>query len=175
MVNSMDNLILHVQVNWTLVLLLEKLLLGKSARVGFLEEAQNNNATFLKKRLLEHKKTGSFWDSDAHTKTKTFATMRKNVTSIKAAKFLVDPEVLFHRISAVSKQRDNLQDVLSHELASAPQALFHSDGTMQKLPKLSQKKNYQKSHFQTFDGLGRMLLQKILVLLLGPLDVYIGI
>ena len=145
MVNSMDNLILHVQVNWTLVLLLEKLLLGKSARVGFLEEAQNNNATFLKKRLLEHKKkTASFWDSDAHTKTKTFATMRKNVTSIRAAKFLVDPEVLFHRISAVSKQRDNLQDVLSHELASAPQALFHSDGTMQKLPKLSQKKKLPK-------------------------------
>ena len=46
---------------------------------------------------------------------------------------MMDSEVLFRRLLAVSKQRDvNLEQMLSHELAPVPPSLFNDDGTMRK-------------------------------------------
>ena len=49
---------------------------------------------------------------------------------------MINSEVLFGRLLAVSKQRDlNLEQVLSHELAPVPHSLFNDDGTMRKTTK----------------------------------------
>ena len=49
---------------------------------------------------------------------------------------MMDSELLFRRLMAVSKQRDvNLEQVLSHELAPVPSSLFNDDGTMRKTTK----------------------------------------
>ena len=49
---------------------------------------------------------------------------------------MMDSELLFRRLLAVSKQRHvNLEQVLSHELAPVPPSLFNDDGTMRKTTK----------------------------------------
>ena len=97
---------------------------------NFLEVAQKRNITFVEKRLVVDR-TLSFWDTDKRSKTPTFVNMSKSLTSNKPDKTMVDSEVLFLRLLAVSKQRDvNLEQVLSHELAPVPPSLFNDDGTM---------------------------------------------
>ena len=62
--------------------------------------------------------------------------MSNYLTSNKTDKIMMDSEVLFRRLLAVSKQRDvNLEQVLSHELAPVPPSLFNDDGTMRKTTK----------------------------------------
>ena len=49
---------------------------------------------------------------------------------------LVDPEVLFRRLFAISQQRDiDLRTVLQYELAAVPLSLFNADGSMRKTVK----------------------------------------
>jgi len=46
---------------------------------------------------------------------------------------MIDTEVLFHQLLAVSKNHDvDMQKVLSHELAAVPPSMFHDDGSMRK-------------------------------------------
>ena len=59
--------------------------------------------------------------------------MSKSLTSNKTDNIMMDSEVLFRRLLAVSKQRDvNLEQMLSRELAPVPPSLFNDDGTMRK-------------------------------------------
>ena len=102
---------------------------------NFLEVAQKRNITFVENRLVDDR-TLSFWNSDKRSKTPTLVNMSKSLTSNKADKTLMNSEVLFGRLLAVSKQRDvNLEQVLSHELAPVPHSLFNDDGTMRKTTK----------------------------------------
>ena len=106
---------------------------------------------------------------------------------------MVDSEVLFRRLLAVSKKRDvSLEQVLTHELAPVPPSLFNNDGTMQKTNKADLAKKLEanceevqvlepsdqhdtayvidgmallqaldEAQFDTFDDLGRTIMQKI--------------
>ena len=69
--------------------------------------------------------------------------MSKSMTSNKTDIIMMDSEVLFPRLLAVSKQRDvNLEQVLSHELAPLPPSLFNDDGTMRKTTKADLAKKW---------------------------------
>ena len=49
---------------------------------------------------------------------------------------MIDTEVLFRRLLAVSKNRDmDMWKVLSYELAAVPPSTFHDDGSMRKTNK----------------------------------------
>ena len=59
---------------------------------------------------------------------------------------MMNSEVLFRRLLAVSKQRDvNLEQVLSHELAPVPPSLFNDDGTMRKTTKADLAKKFESN------------------------------
>ena len=64
----------------------------------------------------------------------TFADMKKALPNDKDRKLIIDSEVLFRPLLAVSKSRDvDLRKVLQYELAAVPPSLFHhGDGTMRK-------------------------------------------
>ena len=112
---------------------------------NFLEVAQKRNITFVEKRLVVDR-TLSFWDTDKRSKTPTFVNMSKSLTSNKPDKTMMDSEVLFRRLLAVSKQRDvNLEQVLSHELAPVPPSLFNDDGTMRKTTKADLAKKLESN------------------------------
>ena len=112
---------------------------------NFLEVAQKRNLTFVENRLVVDR-TLSFWNTDKRSKTPTFVNMSKYLTSNKADKTMMNSEVLFRRLLAVSKQRDvNLEQVLSHELAPAPPSLFNDDGTMRKTNKADLAKKLESN------------------------------
>lgn len=101
----------------------------------FLTDAQKRNTNFIEKRLLADR-TMSFWETDTRTKTPTFTDMTKPMKVNKRDELMVDSEVLFRRLLAVSKKRDvNLEQVLTHELAPLPPSLFNNDVTMRKTNK----------------------------------------
>ena len=109
---------------------------------NFLEVAQKRNITFVEKRLVVDR-TLSFWDTATRSKTPTFVNMSK---SNKTDKIIMDFEVLFRRLLAVSKQRDvNLEQVLSHELAPVPPSLFNDDGMMRKTTKADLAKKLESN------------------------------
>jgi hypothetical protein len=57
--------------------------------------------------------------------------MKKALAYDKDRKLIIDTEILFNRLLAVSKNRDvDVRFVLSFELAAVPQSLFHDDGSM---------------------------------------------
>ena len=71
-----------------------------------------------------------------------FADMRKALPNDKDRKLIIDTEVLFRRLLAVSRSRDvDLRKVLQYELVAVPPAPFHSDGTMRKTNKAEFAKN----------------------------------
>ena len=112
---------------------------------NFLEVAQTRNITFVEKRLIVDR-TLSFWDIDKRSKTPTFVNMSKSLTSNKTYKIMMDSEVLFRRLLAVSKQRGvYLEQVLSHELAPVPPSLFNDDGTMRKTTKTDLAKKLESN------------------------------
>lgn len=91
---------------------------------------------FLTERLVEEKKELSFWDPQKKTATLTFANMKKALSFDKQKKLLLDPEVLFRRLFAISQQREvDLRTVLEYELAAVPPSLFNADGSMRKTVK----------------------------------------
>ena len=107
---------------------------------------------FMQKRLVESIKTKSFWDPVSMTKAKTFADMRKNITSQKVCGLKADSDVLFRMLLAISKQRDiSLETLFKHELAVVPPSLFNDDGTMRKTMKseLANKLEASCPHIQT--------------------------
>ena len=59
---------------------------------------------FLTERLVEDQKELSFWDAQKKTAILTFANMKKALPFDKEKKLLVDPEVLFRRLFAISQQ-----------------------------------------------------------------------
>jgi len=90
---------------------------------------------FTKERLGDEKKR-NFWDPIPKTVVKTFSAMRKCLSSDKDRKIMIDTEVLFRRLLAVSKNRDvDMRKVLSYELAAVPPSMFHDDGSMRKTNK----------------------------------------
>ena len=112
---------------------------------NFVEVAQKRNITFVEKRLVVDM-TLSFWDTDKRSKTPTFVNMSKFLTSNKTDKIMMDSEVLFRRLLAVSMQRDvNLEQVLSHELAPVTPSLFNDDGTMRKTTKADLAKKLESN------------------------------
>ena len=112
---------------------------------NFLEVAQKGNITFVENRLVVDR-TLSFWNTDKRSKTPTFVNMSTSLTSNKADKTMMNSEVLFRRLLAVSKQRDvNLEQVLSHELAHVPPSLFNDDGTMRKITKADLAKKLESN------------------------------
>ena len=59
---------------------------------------------FLKERLVEGKEESSFWDARKNTTILTFANMKKALPFDKEKKLLVDLELLFQSLSAISQQ-----------------------------------------------------------------------
>ena len=89
---------------------------------------------FTTERLVE--KTSSFWDPIPKMPVVTFSAMKKCLSTDKDTKPLIDTEVLFRRLLAVSKNRDvDMRIVLAYELAAVPPSMFHDDGTMRKTTK----------------------------------------
>ena len=96
---------------------------------------------FIKERLGE-KPSKSFWDPLKKTTVLTFTDMKKAIPNDKDRRLIIDTEVLFRRLLAVARSRDvDLKNVLRHQLAAVPPALFHDDGRMRKTNKadLAQK------------------------------------
>ena len=90
---------------------------------------------FVKERLGEEP-AKHFWEPLKKCKVSTFADMKKALSNDKDRKLIIDTEVLFRRLLAVSRSRDvDLRKVLQYELVAVPPALFHSDGTMRKTNK----------------------------------------
>lgn len=85
---------------------------------------------------LSNERSVKFWNPIPRSKIRTFANMRKPFSVDKTSKLMLDSEVLFRRLLAVANNRDiDMKEVLQHELASVPPALFHDDGSMRKTNK----------------------------------------
>ena len=90
-------------------------------------------------------KTSSFWDSIPKMPVVTFYAMKKCLSMDKDRKLLIDTEVLFRRLLAVSKNRDvDMRNVLTYELAAVPPSMFHDDGTMRKTNKADLAKRLEE-------------------------------
>ena len=101
---------------------------------------------FTKERLGDEKKR-NFWDPIPNTVVKIFSTMKKCLYSDRDRKIMIDTEVLFRRLLAVSKNRNvNMCNVLSYELAAVPPSMFHDDGSMRETNKadLAKKQIWMK-------------------------------
>ena len=145
---------------------------------------------------LKENKSKSFWAPESRKCSATFANMRKALSSKTKGKIAMDSDILFRRLLAVSKQREvSMEDVLAHELAAVPPALFHDDGSMRKTAKATLAKKLEStveegthlpdavspsahiidgmvmlqslndSLFQSFNDLGECVLRKVLSLL----------
>ncbi len=87
-------------------------------------------------RLVKDTNSASFWDPQPRSKTKTFVNMRKPLPSDKWKSITCSSDVLFRRLLSVSNSRDiYMKQVLEHELAAVPPALFNDDGSMRKVNK----------------------------------------
>lgn len=72
-----------------------------------------------------------FWEPEKRKCSDTFADMKAPLSKNKSGQNQLDSEVLFSRLLAVWSQRDvSMENVLSHELAAVPPALFYDDGRM---------------------------------------------
>ena len=90
---------------------------------------------FVSERLVEGKEK-SFWDAIPRKTALTFADLKKTLKTDKGKKIVMDTEVLFRRLLAVSKYRNvDLKVVLSFELAVVLPSLFHDDGRRRKTNK----------------------------------------
>ena len=103
----------------------------------FLDVGRQRHTEFMNNRLVEGEKSSKFWDAEKRLKIYTFSNMRESLSiDNDKKKLMVDSEVLFRRLLAVSKQRNvNMEHVLQHELAAVSPALFHDDGNMRKCVK----------------------------------------
>ena len=165
----------------------------------FLEDGRSDNQLFIEQHLAKDTRTKSFWATEKRKCSTTFADMKAPVPKTKSGHLQMDSEVLFRRLLSVSSQRDvSMENVLSHELAAVPPALFYDDGRMRKntkadlakkiestvtseshLPKVPGQTAYiidgmallqslNESGFQTFTDLAERILKRIVSLLSGP-------
>ena len=81
---------------------------------------------FTTERLVE--KTSSFWDPIPKMPVVTFSAMRKCLSTDKDRKLLIDTEVLFRRLLAVSNRDVDMRNIPAYELAAVPPSMFHDDG-----------------------------------------------
>ena len=142
----------------------------------FLQVGTKCNATFIQERLLASRQK-SFWDPEKRTVTPTFADLKKCVKSPKSTGLHIASEVLFRRLLAVSKQREvYMEDVLSHELAAVPPALFQDDGGMRKCTKSDlAKKLESKSGLQEMTQLPNLGLHQKSVYIIDAMAVIQGL
>lgn len=99
---------------------------------------------FIEQRLVKDTKSKSFWAVETRKSSATFADMRKPLTGKKTGEIVMDSDILFRRLLAVSKQREvSMEDVLAHELAAVPPSLFHDDGSMRKTAKATLAKKLE--------------------------------
>lgn len=102
----------------------------------FLEDAHHHNQLFIEQRLMKDTRNKSFWDPAKKKCFVTFADMKAPVSQSKSGYHQMDSDVLFRRFLAVSSQRNvSMENVLSHELAVVPPALFYDNGRMRKTSK----------------------------------------
>jgi len=98
------------------------------------ENGKSMMENFVKERMVE-RSTG-FWEPIHKTPLATFASMKVCLKNDKDRKLLIDTEVLFRRLLAVSKYREiDMREVLQYELAGVPTSMFHDDGKMRKTKK----------------------------------------
>jgi len=78
--------------------------------------------------------------------------MKIHLTNDKDRKLILETEVLFRRLLAVSKNRDiDMKMVLTYELAAVPPSLFHDDGMMRKTKKADLAEKLESHCSETFD------------------------
>ena len=99
---------------------------------------------FTKERFGDEKKR-NFRDPIPKTVVRTFSAMKKCLSSDKDRKIMIDTEVLFRRLLAVSKNRDvNMRKVFSYELAAVLPLMFHDGGSMRKTNKADLAKSWKQ-------------------------------
>jgi len=99
------------------------------------EKGRTAIETFANERFGEEH-TKDFWDPLQRITLLTFSDMKKELTNDKDRKLILDAEVLFRRLLAVSRTRKvDLKMVLTYELVGFPPSLFKDDGTMRKTNK----------------------------------------
>lgn len=84
---------------------------------------------------LKHFKNSkaSFWDSIKKSNIKSFTTQKREKSLKQKTIIAMDSELMFRRLLAVSKLRSvDLRNLVKHEMAPIPPALFNEDGTMRK-------------------------------------------
>ena len=103
------------------------------------EKGRSAVETFVNKRLGdEHIKR--FLDSLGRIIVLTFSDMKKGLANDKDKKLILDAEVLFRRLHAVSRSRKiDLKMLLTYELAGVPPSLY-TMAPRGKLPRLIYKK-----------------------------------
>ena len=93
----------------------------------------------------------------------TFANMKKALPFDREKKLIVDPEILFRRLFAISQQRDiDLRTVLQYELAAVPPALFNADSSIRKTVKSDVAKCFESS-CEKFHQLSHLIAHQALL------------
>jgi hypothetical protein len=121
------------------------------------ERGQKAADEFFAERINGGSSHDSFWDPLPRCSVLTFSSMKKALSFDKDRKFIIDTEILFRRLLAVSKNRDvDLGLVLSFELAAVPPSLFHDDGSMRKTTKAELTKKLEGNCAEVITELSKM-------------------
>jgi hypothetical protein len=97
----------------------------------FLQKGNDYMKKITEERLVNG--SASFWDPISRTKIVTFTNVKKPLQISADKNICIDSVTLFRRLLSVSSHRDvNMRQVLQHEMAPIPPALFYDDGTMRK-------------------------------------------
>ena len=108
------------------------------------EKGQKLLEKFIEDRLVE--KNTSFWAPIKKNPIVTFAAMKNFLTMDVDKKIVLDTEILFRRLLAVSKTREvDMMKLLKYELAAVPPSLFHEDGTFRKSKKADLAKKIEEN------------------------------
>ena len=76
----------------------------------------------------------------------TFSNMKKGLSNDKDRKLILDAEVIFRRLLAVSRSHKvDLKMVLTYKLAGVPPSLFKNDGFMRKTVKADLQKKLEEN------------------------------
>lgn len=106
----------------------------------------------MRKEILEKfateglvEKPSTSWDLIPKMPLVTFSAAKKCLSTDEDSQLLIDTEVLFRRLLAVSKNRDvDMRNVLAYELSAVPQSMFHDDGTLRKTNKADMAKRLEE-------------------------------
>ena len=149
------------------------------------------------KNHLKHFKNSkaSFWDPIKKSNIKSFTTQKREKLLKQKTVIAMDSELMFRRLLAVSKLRGvNLRNLVRHEMAPIPPALFNEDGTMRKTKKsdlaavlqcyastetdlescsssafivdgMAKLQSISEKCFKTFEDIGKLIMRNIIFLL----------